>query len=159
MSLSVAPASFQLPLPRPRSVVSVVTTRGFADATRKRYVAVDVDDECGTDETYVYQHVRRLDYEMEEEEEEQREESQTRHFTYKYKSLSYDVLHATMDDTCCFCLEEFTRVDAVTTSCGHTFCSTCFDSYKKKTKCPCCRQSVVSLTWYCLAAKKSRKVK
>ncbi len=182
MSLSVVPSSFQTPLVRPKRVdwtpgglathtksmrrYDLAVARRFAYVTRGRYTYDDDDDDDvvvdvgGTGEAFVYPQVRRLEGEMEDEnegeedEEEEREESRTRHFTHKYKSLSYDVLHKTMDDTCCFCLEEFTRVDAVTTDCGHSFCSTCFESYKKKTKCPCCRQSVVSLTMYCLTSKK-----
>ena len=171
---------FRLPDPRPRSqwasyggreylgggggVVRTVSRDSLPQDFEEEDVVVDVggmgrpvayriplEDEEYDEDDY------DTDTDMESDDEIQREESYTKHLTHKYKSLSYEDHHKTMDDACCFCLEEFTCVDAVTTDCGHSFCATCFDSYKKQTKCPCCRHSVVSLTRYCLTAKKDKE--
>ena len=78
------------------------------------------------------------------------EDSPMKTSTYKLQPLSEDDLSKTMDDVCCFCLDEFTHTDAVTSECGHSFCVTCFKKYKKEKTCPCCRQHVGHMTKYCL---------
>lgn len=139
MSRSVVPTSFQMPLVRPMQVDW--TSAGFAAHTESvrlynlavaRRFAYAYDGRSTRDEDTV----KWLDTPMKR----------------KYKSLSYDDLHKTMDDACCFCLEDLKLADCVTTSCQHSFCAKCYAKYKEKT-CPCCRKTVVSLTKYRLVRK------
>lgn len=181
MSLSVVPSSFQMPLARTPGGLAMynesihhydlAVARRFAYAQRGRYIVGDDDDVVvdigGTGEAFVYPQlsdvVRRLDQEMDDEDEDEDEDyddgmqwvdNPMKRLVYKLQSLSYDDLHKTMDDACCFCLEELKRVDCFTTSCKHSFCVKCYEKYQKKSTCPCCRQHVVSITGFCELKKK-----
>ena len=70
-----------------------------------------------------------------------------KYFKMKVKKMSMKQLEESMDQDCPLGLEELKRVDCVTTSCKHSYCASCYGKYKKLS-CPCCRQTVVSLTCY-----------
>ena len=61
-----------------------------------------------------------------------------------------------MDDPCCICMDEYTRVNSVTTSCGHAFCKGCYDQHEetglasptRKVCCPICRSINPKITEY-----------
>jgi hypothetical protein len=75
------------------------------------------------------------------------EENPMKPVNYVLKSVPVVELYERMPDDCCFCMEELSRAEAVTTNCGHSFCGGCFTRYRKRT-CPCCRQHVNRLTTY-----------
>jgi NAD-dependent SIR2 family protein deacetylase len=69
----------------------------------------------------------------------------------KSKALKKSELNVLVPDDCGICLEKSTRIQSVDTCCGHTFCKTCFDSYRASVlakptrterviKCPLCRK-------------------
>ena len=84
------------------------------------------------------------------------EESPMYVLTYSFKAVTQVELEEQMSDTCCFCLEEFKRADAVTTDCKHSFCTTCYERFRscpratvhQKRTCPCCRKWVTKLMTY-----------
>lgn len=84
------------------------------------------------------------------------QESPMHVLTYRLKTVTAAELEEKMTDSCCFCLEELKRADAVTTDCEHSFCVTCYDGFRtctrttarQKRTCPCCRKYVVKLTTY-----------
>ena len=66
----------------------------------------------------------------------------------KSKALKKSELNVLVPDDCGICLEKSTRIHSVDTCCGHTFCKTCFESYRTSVlaradrvlKCPLCRK-------------------
>lgn len=69
----------------------------------------------------------------------------------KSKALKKSEVNVLVPDDCGICLEKSTRIQSVDTCCGHTFCKTCFDSYRASVlakptrterviKCPLCRK-------------------
>jgi len=67
----------------------------------------------------------------------------------KSKVLKKTELTRLMENDCGICLDKTTRIHTVDTCCGHTFCKTCFDSYRisvmarpedRIVKCPMCRK-------------------
>lgn len=69
----------------------------------------------------------------------------------KSKALKKSELNVLVPDDCGICLEKSTRIQSVDTCCGHTFCKTCFESYRASVlarparadrvlKCPLCRK-------------------
>ena len=93
------------------------------------------------------------------------QESPMHVLTYRLKTVTAAELEEKMTDSCCFCLEELKRADAVTTDCEHSFCVTCYDGFRtctrttarQKRTCPCCRKYVVKLTTYHDVSKKTSK--
>jgi hypothetical protein len=75
------------------------------------------------------------------------EENPMKQMNYTVQAVSKVELYERMPDDCCFCMEEVSHANAVTTNCGHSFCVSCFTSYRKRT-CPCCRHYVDKLTTY-----------
>ena len=77
----------------------------------------------------------------------------------KTKAIKACQLEEVMPDVCGICLEEYTRVNSVSTCCGHSFCSSCYtaaaehcaaNSQRKdrKMKCPMCRKESPKLTLF-----------
>jgi hypothetical protein len=79
--------------------------------------------------------------------------------TIALKKTELDVVIA---DPCCICMEEYTRVSSVTTSCGHAFCKGCYDTHEQtglsknmpRVCCPICRAETPKITEY-----RARRVK
>jgi hypothetical protein len=76
------------------------------------------------------------------------EENPLYQMKYKEEKMSQKDLEESMKQDCPLCLEELKRAECVTTSCKHNFCVGCYEKYKKKSSCPCCRQNVFTLTRY-----------
>lgn len=104
----------------------------------------DVEDDDDEDEESVYEGEYEVDSDYEYEEEEEKEP-----MTYALEKMSHTEFHQSMEQECPLCLEELKREVCVTTSCKHSFCTTCYEKYTKRS-CPCCRQYVDTLTTYCL---------
>ena len=73
----------------------------------------------------------------------------------KSKAVRSVEFNTAIHDPCCICLETYTLGDAITTCCGHQFCSSCYDSMHQKAltthsllKCPLCRKTSPQLTSY-----------
>ena len=175
MSLSVVPpASYQTPLVRPKQ--QGLTSEEYAESVRlydlevdrrwayssrlayRRYTGHDdaadvVVDVGGSGSAYVYERSQHSYSHSELSEVARRLESQLggydykKHLKTKVKKMSMKKLDESMEQDCPLCLEELKRVDCVTTSCNHSYCASCYGKYKKLS-CPCCRQTVVSLTCY-----------
>ena len=73
--------------------------------------------------------------------------------TIVLKKTELDVVIA---DPCCICMEEYTRVSSVTTSCGHAFCKGCYNTHEQtglsknmpRVCCPICRAETPKITEY-----------
>jgi hypothetical protein len=76
------------------------------------------------------------------------EENPLYQMEYKEEKILQTDLEESMKQDCPLCLVELKRAECVTTSCKHNFCVECYEQYKKKSSCPCCRQTVNSLTRY-----------
>jgi len=71
-------------------------------------------------------------------------------------ALKKTELDAVMPDSCSICMENYTRVNSVTTSCGHAFCKGCYDVHEQtglsnrmlKVRCPLCRTETPKITEY-----------
>ena len=74
----------------------------------------------------------------------------------KIVALKKTELNQTVDEPCCICMEEYTRINSVITSCGHAFCKGCYDqveqtglaSATRKVCCPICRERKPKITEY-----------
>jgi hypothetical protein len=74
----------------------------------------------------------------------------------KITALKKTEVNQLMPEPCCICMEEYTRVQSVTTSCSHTFCKTCYDEHErtahvtlhKAVRCPICRTRKPKVTEY-----------
>ena len=74
----------------------------------------------------------------------------------KITALKKTEVNQPMPEPCCICMEEYTRVQSVTTSCSHTFCKTCYDEHErtahvtlhKAVCCPICRTRKPKVTEY-----------
>ena len=85
-----------------------------------------------------------------------RQVTQKRKPARKSVALKKMELVKTVDDPCCICMEKYTRVNSVTTSCGHSFCKSCYDrveqtglaSHTRKVCCPICREGNPKITEY-----------
>jgi len=69
----------------------------------------------------------------------------------KTKAIKASLLEEVMPDVCGICLEEYTRVNSVSTCCGHSFCRSCYTAAAehcvgRKMKCPMCRKESPKLT-------------
>ena len=177
MSLSVVPASYQSPIVIPKQ--QGLTSEEYAESLRlydlevdrrsayssrlayRRYTGNDDTDNVGGSGTaYVYEPARHSYSHAELSEVVTRLESlfgskdhATGYCKRKVQKMSMKKLQESMDQDCPLCLEELKRVDCVTTSCNHSYCESCYKKYTKSS-CPCCRQTVVSLTSYTSYAKK-----
>ena len=164
------PAQFREPLIRPRRVPGEdyeQTIRLYLDEFKRRLALVppsppspfqDADDDDDDDDEYLNDastdEVDDGDYWSDEGTDEY-DDDHPRHFeenpmksvNYALKSVPVAELYEKMPDDCCFCMEEVSRAESVTTNCGHSFCGSCFANYRKRT-CPCCRQHVDRLTTY-----------
>jgi hypothetical protein len=166
MSISVA-ASFQTPPVRTRrgdsEVVDVYTeflriynmevTRRLANVNFNRQFP-DTDDDDGNtvvrrlpfDEEYAIDDDFLSDFESEDTEYENNSDSNE--ILLEEKKMLQKDIEESMEQDCPLCLEELKRAECVTTSCKHNFCVNCYEKYKKKSSCPCCRQNVLTLTRY-----------
>jgi hypothetical protein len=72
------------------------------------------------------------------------------------RALKASDVNTFVPDDCGICLEQYTKVNSVTTSCGHTFCKPCFDTHEfmcyrsdvPVVKCPMCRTANPIITEY-----------
>jgi len=167
---TVVPAAFRLPLMRPKRVPGVdyeqamrdylaEVDRRFAtvtpDASTQEANTVEDEDEDEDGDEYLSDGGTTLDFEDEDEDEDEYEylsdgkyqENPMHAPKVSRERRTPAELQEKMSDACCFCLEDLTRAQAVTTDCHHSFCETCFQNYQKTT-CPCCRQKFRELTTY-----------
>ena len=99
-----------------------------------------------------------LEVEAEEYYEQQREVRVEQHWRRARitRALKASDVNAFVPDNCGICLEQYTKVNSVTTSCGHTFCKPCFDTHESMcyindapvVKCPMCRSANPIITEY-----------
>jgi len=162
MSAVQVPHAFRLPLLRPDSR-RYSTEEDYAQAMRdyqaefeKRLAAVPAADfenrfvqeeDTDEDDDYLTESDSEDEYDTDDEYEYAYEENPTKPLNYSLRAVTAAELQEKMPDDCCFCLEELTRAQAVTTNCKHAFCESCFNRYQKHT-CPCCRQRVTMVTSY-----------
>lgn len=74
----------------------------------------------------------------------------------KITALKKTEVNQLMPEPCCICMDEYTRVQSVVTSCSHTFCKTCYDEHErtahvtlhKAVRCPICRTRKPKVTEY-----------
>lgn len=77
------------------------------------------------------------------------------------KAIPQREIDETMPDPCSICHETYKKGDSILTSCGHSFCKTCYDNYERVVrrsatiKCPLCRQENPRITEY--RARKTRQ--
>jgi hypothetical protein len=91
-----------------------------------------------------------------------RQVRQKRRPARKSVALKKSELDAMMTDACCICMDEYTRVNSVTTSCEHAFCKGCYNAHEQsglskrmpKVCCPICRAENPKITEY-----RARRVK
>ena len=78
------------------------------------------------------------------------------------RALKRAELEMQMPDNCSICLDQYMKIDAVVTSCGHHFCKSCYESHEtacleKETpvvQCPMCRNTNMQIMQY--RARKTR---
>lgn len=77
------------------------------------------------------------------------------------KAISQRDMNIVLPDPCSICYEDYTKGNSISTSCGHTFCKTCYEGHensvdrRKKVCCPLCRQETPLITEY--RARKPRR--
>lgn len=157
------PAQFRAPLMRPKRVPGEdyeQAMRDYHDEFERRLALVPLapplpfqdaeteDDDTDEDEDDYLSDVDTDEDDYEDDDHPNHfEENPMKPVNYVLKSVPVVELYERMPDDCCFCMEELSRAEAVTTNCGHSFCGGCFARYRKRT-CPCCRQHVNRLTTY-----------
>jgi len=125
------------------------------------YVRSSVAHYANTPEEYYEQqeNMSVLEVEAEEYYEQQQREVRVEQYWRRARitrALKASDVNAFVPDNCGICLEQYTKVNSVTTSCGHTFCKPCFDTHEYMcyrsdvpvVKCPMCRNANPIITEY-----------
>lgn len=159
MSIAQIPPAFRFPLLRPdprrysTEAEFVQAMRDYQTEFEKRLAAVPAEDFenrfVQEEDDYLTDSDQEDEYDTDDEYEVhlRYEENPMKPLNYSLQAVTAAELQEKMPDDCCFCLEELTRAQAVTTNCKHAFCESCFNRYRKHT-CPCCRQQVTMVTAY-----------
>jgi hypothetical protein len=79
-----------------------------------------------------------------------------RHRKHKSRACSQAELAVQITDPCAICYEGYTKLNSVTTSCGHSFCKDCYTAHEntrnnqtaKAVVCPICRADNPQVTEY-----------
>jgi hypothetical protein len=152
--MNSVPSAYRMPLLRPRRVEG----EDYENALRLWYaefekrLAYVVVNEMGTTSSHdseqdSYYEDEDEDDEYEVEDEYDYVENPMKTLTYQLKMVSSEELDEHVTDDCCMCLEKPKKMDAVTANCQHSYCTSCYEKYNKRT-CPLCRQPVNLLTKY-----------
>jgi len=85
----------------------------------------------------------------------------TRRRARKSKAISQMEMDAQLPEPCSICYESYTKGNSIATSCGHTFCKTCYEGHensanrRRKVCCPLCREESPAVTEF--RARKTRQ--
>jgi len=85
-----------------------------------------------------------------------RQARQKRQPARKSVALKKKELDVMIPESCSICMENYTKVNSVTTSCGHVFCKGCYNAHEQtglskhmpKVCCPLCRAETPKITEY-----------
>jgi hypothetical protein len=84
-----------------------------------------------------------------------RQVRQRRRPARKSIALKKTELDVAMPDNCSICIDGYTKVNSVTTSCGHAFCKECYNTHEQtvlanhnRVYCPLCRAVNLKITEY-----------